>query len=55
MPYEIILRPYGDQSPQQASVSVNGTNVPRMQLVLKGFGFTEDQWITMRRWPGISR
>ena len=39
----------------KAPVSVNGTNVPRMQLILKGFGFTEDQWITMRRWPGISK
>ena len=49
MPYEIFLRPYGDQSTQQDSISVNGTNVPRMQLILKGFGFTEDQRITMRR------
>ena len=39
----------------KAPISVNGTNVPRMQLILKGFGFTEDQWITMRRWNSISR
>ena len=55
MPYKIILHPYGDQSTQQDSISVNGTDVPRMQLILKRFGFTEDQRITLRRWNSISR